>query len=169
MEQVQTINIDSFGQENYFTESSYNRNVKISMHSENGTIRYNTEKKERNNDNLWGSSTTMIESLKYFPLIDYSKIVELLYKSDRISTTKSFKPSFSELHSLLLKKEYKKYNIILENIDTQNSTELVLIGLLRLAYPWQNNLSNWNIFLNKVAKVLSERGKNVEEELRGLI
>ncbi|WP_345993242.1 hypothetical protein [Sulfurimonas sp. HSL-1716] len=107
-------------------------------------------------------------SLKYLHLIDYPHIVHLIHKSD-IKSIKEFKPSYSELHTILLKKEFTKYETVLREIKIEESTGLILVGLLRLAYPWKKYITNWEDFLDRTKVQLQSMGENIEEELIGLV
>ena len=96
-------------------------------------------------------------------------IIKMLLTSDQIIDTKTLVPYYKNLYSLLIKKDFNICNSILKEINITKSSEVFLVGILRLTFTWQNELSTWKSLLNKIDKELLSRSIDSKKVLAGLI
>ena len=64
----------------------------------------------------------------------------------------------------------KKWSELDEMMDQnwQEFAPVIMTGLLRYTFCIRSKLSNWETALDKIAKELYHRGKDIDQELRGL-
>ncbi len=86
-----------------------------------------------------------------------------------IDNPKVLLPFYKNIRSLMLKGNFQAFNILLNSIQISDTSEVLMIGLLRLTNPWKSQVSSWKSFLNKVNIELSKRGHSSEKLLYGLL
>lgn len=91
------------------------------------------------------------------------------YNLKEIKTAEELFPVYKEVHNMLLQKKYEEINNFLKSIDLESSTVLILMGLLRLTYMWQNDLPYWKEHLENVKNELIKREEDYKSILVGLI
>ena len=91
------------------------------------------------------------------------------YNLSEIKDVKELYPLYKEIHRILMNKEFEEINNIFKNIELEKVTVLILMGLLRLTYPWKANISYWEEHLLNVKEELKRRDKDYNSILVGLI
>jgi hypothetical protein len=82
---------------------------------------------------------------------------------------KSILPYYRKIDDLLINGNFNTCDAFLNNINTKNVSDVLLIGLLRLTYSWKDKLPSWQSLLSKTRIELSLRGYDDKKLLRGLI
>ena len=96
-------------------------------------------------------------------------IIKMLLNSDQIIDTKTLVPYYKNLYSLLTRKDFNICNSILKEIDITKSSEVFLVGILRLTFTWQNELPSWKNLLHRIDQELLSRNIDSKKVLTGLI
>jgi len=134
--------------------------IKVNTSYDVSTV-FNTAslKVEEANNRLFVNNIEMNNKIKY-----------LIEESHVIDNIKDFKESYNVLFILLKSKKYSTFSNILNNIKIEDSTPLVLSGLLRISYAYKSKIKEWNNFLSKVEITLN-KNKDLETKdiLQGLI
>jgi len=85
-----------------------------------------------------------------------------------IYTPKEIFPYYHKIRGLLNTKNFIEFKRILDRLNIENINEVLILGLLRLSYPWRSKINNWEWFLDKSLVELNKRGLNGSEILKGL-
>jgi len=86
-----------------------------------------------------------------------------------IDNPKILLPYYKNIRSLMLKDDFQAFNILLNSIRISDTSEVLMIGLLRLTNPWKSQISSWKSFLNRANIELDKRGHISEKLLYGLL
>lgn len=130
--------------------------------------------------NVFLIGKTSINRTTSLNIQEYSYEFSLLYKkaawfedfSKNASTftdVKSILPYYKKIDDLLINSDFNTCDALLNNINTKNLSDVLLIGLLRLTYSWKAKLPSWPLLLSKTSKELSLRGYDDKKLLRGLM
>lgn len=102
-------------------------------------------------------------------VVDKSWIDEFLKTSSDITDVHDLAPYFKIIIRLINCKEYDTINEFFSIINTNNLSNLLLVGLLRLTYQYRTFLPEWFILLDKCQIELDNRGFESRFMLRGLL
>lgn len=96
-------------------------------------------------------------------------LLELFKKTKDIVDVKTLLPYYEHVNTILVNKEYDFCNDILIEIDIENSSDILLVGMLRLTFLYKNHIECWYDFLNKVEKKLISNNLDSQKILNGLL
>lgn len=116
------------------------------------------------------STSNQIQKLpiQLIKFLDYPWVMEMFFDADKIVNVETLLPYYTHIHDILIMKKYKVCNDILIEIEVSNSSDVLLVGLLRLTFTWRHNLDAWKNFLDKVDNELISRKLDSKKILSGL-
>jgi hypothetical protein len=96
--------------------------------------------------------------------------LEEFYRSaHKLDSIMDVVPYYEKIDGLARRQKFDICNNILTNLDINKTSDMLLVGLLRMTYPYHDKLSKWNEFLINSKEALSNNGHNAELELAGLL
>ena len=95
--------------------------------------------------------------------------VKFLDSLKTIDNPKILLPYYKNIRELMLKGDFQSFNFLLNSIQISDTSEVLMIGLLRLTNPWKSQISSWKSFLNRANIELDKRGHISEKLLYGLL
>lgn len=97
------------------------------------------------------------------------EIIKILESSESNKASVDLLEIYSMISEILYKKHYIKYDEILNDINIELLSTIIIIALLRMSYIHKNKLKNWKFFLKKASEELIKRDLEPNQVLTGLI
>ena len=108
-------------------------------------------------------------SKEYIRLLEEASWTATFFQTaPSLNDSKSLLPYYKEINKLLIQEQYELCDIFLNQVKTQELSDTLLVGLLRLTSNWKSKLPSWSHLLVKARKELDNRNYKSEDLLKGL-
>ncbi|MCW8918739.1 MAG: hypothetical protein OQL08_07980 [Gammaproteobacteria bacterium] len=107
---------------------------------------------------------------------DYAKLVsknqwvaDFFSNSASLNDVSSLLPYYSHFNELIAAKDFETLDMIINRINVEQLSEVLLVGVLRLTYRFRDQLPSWKNLSGDVQNEVGRRGLDKEVILRGLL
>jgi len=120
------------------------------------------------------ANTTTFSIREYSPsymklLENASWVVSFFESASELNSVKALVPYYKEINKLLNQKNFALCDTFLNQVQTNELSDVLLIGLLRLTNNWKSDLPSWSSLLANSGKELERRGHDSKALLTGLV
>ncbi len=117
---------------------------------------------------VWGVGQRLLENRLPPPSVDDAWKAKFTELSERSDKTKALQHLYSRVDDLSDNENFVELDSFVSSFDPESLSTELLVGLLRITYPFKQKLPSWNRLLTSAHDILAQRGLPSKSVLAGL-